>query len=133
MPKVSTEHKKALAEGRQQSAAIRAYLNALETEAANRKRGRRRTPDGIRQRIASLEEGMKQEDPLKRLNMIQEQMDLQDELDRIEQVEDPADYEQGFIEAVKPYSERKGITYSAWRKLGVPAATLKKANFSRSM
>ena len=33
--------------------------------------------------------------------------------------------------AAKGYSERKGISYAAWREAGVPAATLKAAGISR--
>ena len=29
------------------------------------------------------------------------------------------------------YAERKGISYAAWRELGVPADVLKKANITR--
>ena len=36
-----------------------------------------------------------------------------------------------FVDAAAEYSERKGITYSAWRELGVPAAVLKRAGVKR--
>ena len=40
--------------------------------------------------------------------------------------------EAGFVEHARSYSERKGISYSAWRETGVPAAALKKAGISRT-
>lgn len=132
MPKVTQEHKKAMAEGRQQAAAIRTYLDALEAQAAGRKRGRPRTPESIQNRIAALDEQMDSAAPLKRVQLIQEKMDLQDELVGLENKVEPEQYEPDFVKAAKGYSERKGITYGAWRELGVPAAVLKKAGISRS-
>jgi hypothetical protein len=35
------------------------------------------------------------------------------------------------VKSAAPYSERKGITYSAWREVGVPANVLEKAGISR--
>jgi glutamine synthetase type III len=132
MPKVTQEHKKAMAEGRQQAAAIRTYLDALESQAAGRKRGRPRTAESIQNRLAALAEQISNADPLKRVQLIQEKMDLENELYQMEQVVEPEMFEEDFVAAVKGYSERKGITYHAWRELGVPAATLKRAGLSRS-
>jgi hypothetical protein len=39
--------------------------------------------------------------------------------------------EKEFVRAAKGYSERKGITYGAWREFGVPAEVLRKAGISR--
>jgi hypothetical protein len=35
------------------------------------------------------------------------------------------------VGAAKAYSERRGISYAAWRELGVEAAVLKKAGIGR--
>ena len=40
--------------------------------------------------------------------------------------------EAGFVEYAKAYSERKGITYAAWREAGVPASILKDAGIKRT-
>ncbi len=45
---------------------------------------------------------------------------------------DLAELENGFEKVAKGYAERKGITYSAFRQIGVPAAVLKKAGISRT-
>ena len=50
---MSDEHKAALAEGRRQGAAVRAYLEALENNRP--KRGRRRTPESMMAKLAELE------------------------------------------------------------------------------
>jgi hypothetical protein len=40
--------------------------------------------------------------------------------------------ETDFIRVAGAYAQRKGITYHAFRAVGVPAATLKKAGIPRS-
>src|SRR3954471_22465795 len=75
---MSDEHKEALALGREQGRAVRRYLEALE--AHRPKRGRKRTPDSMQKRLASIEERLPSADPLTRVQLIQERMDLQYEL-----------------------------------------------------
>jgi hypothetical protein len=127
--KMSAEHKAALAEGRTQSKAVRQYLEALE--AHRPKRGRKRTPESIKKRLDALEGQIESADPLKRLQLIQERMDLTNELTNMEDKPDLASLEKGFTDAAKAYGSRKGITYAAWRELGVDPATLKAAGITR--
>jgi uncharacterized protein YicC (UPF0701 family) len=126
---MSDEHKKALAEGRSQGRVVRNYLEALD--AHKPKRGRKRTPDSIRKRLDRIEQELPDADQLKRLQLVQERLDLQQELESTEQKVDLSALEKEFATAAKPYSERKGISYAAWRELGVPAAVLKKAGIGR--
>lgn len=127
---MSDEHKAALAEGRAQGRAIRSYLDALD--AHKPKRGRKRTPESIKKRLAALEGDIATADPLRRVQLIQERMDLEHELAASEVTLDLAGLEAGFIASAKEYSERKQISYAAWRELGVPAAVLKSAGISRA-
>jgi hypothetical protein len=127
---MSDEHKAALAEGRTQSKAVRHYLEALE--AHKPKRGRKRTPDSIKKRLDALEDQIESADPLKRLQLIQERMDLTQELANMEDKPDLSALEKGFTSAAREYGKRKGITYAAWRELGVDPATLKAAGISRA-
>ena len=62
---------------------------------------------------------------------MQEQLDLQRELERLEAKVDLGGLEREFVRVAKPYSERKGISYAAWRELGVSADVLKKAGITR--
>jgi len=126
---MSAEHKAALAEGRTQSKAVRQYLEALE--AHKPKRGRKRTPDSIKKRLDALEGQIESADPLKRLQLVQERMDLTNELASMEDKPDLDALEKGFREAAKAYGQRKGITYAAWRELGVDPSTLKAAGITR--
>ena len=50
---MTDEHKAALAEGRAQGRAVRAYLEALETNKP--KRGRKRSPASMRTRIEAID------------------------------------------------------------------------------
>jgi hypothetical protein len=127
---MSDEHKAALAEGRSQSKAVRQYLEALE--AHRPKRGRKRTPDSIKKRLDALDGLIDSADPLKRLQLIQERMDLTNELSSMDNKPDLDALEKEFTGAAKAYGQRKGITYAAWRELGVDPATLKSAGITRA-
>jgi hypothetical protein len=127
---LSDEHKAALAEGRAQGRAVRRYLEALE--AHKPKRGRKRTPDSMKKRLDRIERDLVDADPLRRLQLVQERLDLNAELTRNDEKVYLTQLEDDFAGAAKPYSERKGISYAAWRELGVSAATLKKAGISRT-
>jgi hypothetical protein len=127
---MTPEHKAALAEGRAQGRAIRLYLEALE--AHKPKRGRRRTEASIAARLETIDDQIADADPVKRLDLIQERLDLTDELARMQETVDMSALEQDFVGAAAGYSERKGISYSAWRELGVEPAVLKKAGIPRT-
>ncbi|MEQ8716508.1 MAG: hypothetical protein RIE08_02760 [Acidimicrobiales bacterium] len=126
---LTPEHKAAMAQGRAEGRAVRSYLEALE--AHKPRRGRRRTPESINKRLAKIAEEIDNADQLTKLNLIQERMDLTEELEASENKPDLSELEAGFISAAANYSERKGITYAAWRELGVPAATLRDAGIRR--
>lgn len=127
---MSDEHKAALAEGRNQGRAVRRYLEALE--AHKPRRGRKRTPESIQKRLGKIESELANADALKRLQLIQERLDLTAELESAEAKVDLSELEAGFVDAASAYSARKGISYAAWRELGVDAAVLKRAGISRS-
>jgi hypothetical protein len=127
---MTDEHKAALAEGRNQGRAVRNYLDALE--ATKPKRGRKRTADSIKKRLATIESELGGTDPLKALNLRQERRDLQAELTAMDESVDTAEVEKAFVAAAKGYGQRRGISYEVWREAGVPAETLKKAGISRS-
>lgn len=127
---MSDEHKAALAEGRNQGRAVRRYLEALE--AHKPKRGRKRTSDSIQKRLGKIDGELAGADPLQRLQLIQERIDLLAELETADSKVDLSELEQGFVDAAAAYSSRKGISYAAWRQLGVEAAVLKRAGISRA-
>lgn len=126
---MTDEHKAALAEGRAQGRAVRTYLEALE--AHKPKRGRKRTPTSMRARIEKIDATIDDADPVKRLQLVQERMDLERAIEAAETTVDLTALEDDFVQAAKAYGERKGITYAAWREVGVSAALLKRAGISR--
>ena len=126
---MSAQHKAALAQGRREGRAVKQYLEAL----GSRRPGRPVTPARLRDKIASLESRIaEEEDPLKALEMRQERLDAEAALARAEATEDFAALEDAFIEHAKSYSERKGISYSAWRESGVAADVLRRAGIPRT-
>ncbi len=126
---MSEEHKAALARGRRESRAVKKYLTALNS----RRPGRPVTVDGLKKKIDSIDSRLgNEEDPLKVLDLRQERLDAEDSLAELESREDLDELEKGFVDVAKSYSERKGISYTAWRQSGVPAAVLKKAGVPRT-
>ena len=126
---MTDEHKAALALGREQGRAVRAYLEALE--GSKPKRGRKRTPESVAKRLEAVEAQLPDADPVKRLQLVQERLDLRAELETKEDTVDLAGLEADFVGAAKGYRDRKGISYAAWREVGVPASALKAAGISR--
>ena len=126
---MSDEHKAALAEGRRQARAIKAYLKAI----AGRGPGRPVTPESLKNRLARLEEQLQAtSDPLRKVDLIQRRIDTEAALEAAEASVDIVALQRGFVEAAPGYSSRKGISYGAWREAGVPAAVLKEAGISRA-
>lgn len=127
---LSDEHKAALAKGRRQARAVRDYLEALEAES---KRGRSTDPDTLKERIGRYEQQAEdEEDPARRVELIQKRLDAEKQLAAVEDQPDMDALEGRFKEAVKEYSERKGISYTAWREAGVPASVLRDAGVPRT-
>lgn len=130
MAKMTDEHKAALAKGRRQARAVKEYLQALEQD--GRSRGRLDESD-LKERIERLDSEIESEDnPAKRVELIQKRLDYEQRLENLEEAPDVEALERDFVEAVREYSERKGISYTAWREAGVPAAVLKEAGMPRS-
>ena len=127
---MSDEHKAALAEGRNQGRSVRRYLEALD--AHKPKRGRKRTTESMRKQLNRIDAELPSADPLKRLQLIQERLDLKAELDAAGTKVDLTGLEKDFVEAAAAYSRRKGISYAAWRELGVEPAVLKRAGIKRT-
>ena len=127
---MSDEHKHALAVGREESRAVRRYLEALE--AHKPKRGRKRTTESIQSRLRQIDDRVNGADPLTRVHLVQERLNLETELANKEEAVDLKALEEGFVEAAKSYGERKGITYAAWRAAGVDANVLRRAGIPRT-
>ncbi len=127
--KAKASAQKAEKSTRLSSRPIKQYLEALETNKP--KRGRKRTPDSIARRLERIDEEIATASQVKKLELTQERMNLTDELANMQAPVDMSAIEDEFVAAAKSYGEHKGISYAAWREIGVPAAVLKRAGISR--
>lgn len=129
---MSDEHKTALAAGREQSRAVRSYLDALDLHKP--KRGRKRTSETVLRQLAEVESQLTTAVGAERLELLQRRRDLQTELDGLDQ-DGGVDLEvlkEGFVRFGRDYAERKGIDYRTFREFGVPPSVLKEAGIPRT-
>ena len=127
---LTAEHKEALALGREQSRVVKRYLEALEERRP--RRGRRRTAESVQRQLAGIEEKLAGADPLTRLRLLQDRIDLQKEAEVSAGDVDITALEDDFVKVARSYSDRKGISYAAWREIGVDAPVLKRAGIRRA-
>ncbi len=115
---------------RKNADAVRRYLETLA--GAKKGGGRRRTPESITKRLDAIEAALADAGALQRLALLQERIDLNGQLKALTATPDTAGLEAEFIAAAKSYGEAKGITYAAWREMGVPAEVLKAAGIAQT-
>lgn len=126
---MSEEHKAALAQGRKESRAIKAYLEALEA----RKPGRPVSKESLTKRMEKVNQKLEEtENPLESVELIQSKLDIKKALSEIENAVAMEELEAGFIEHARSYSDRKGVSYTAWREFGVPAKVLRSAGIKET-
>lgn len=122
---MSEEHKAALARGRREARAIKAYLGAL----AEKRPGRPVTKESLTKRLESVESKIDDSDnPLETVDLIQSKLDIEQALKDLDGAADMESLEADFVEHAASYSERKGVSYTAWREFGVPAKVLRAAD-----
>ena len=126
---MSDQHKAALAEGRNEGRVVREYLEAIRSNKG--RPGRKRTPDSVARRLKAIEVELRAASPVRELELVQERLDLSQELERMNSKVDPATIEAKFAKVASGYSQRKGISYAAWRAVGVEPTVLKKAGIGR--
>ena len=126
---MSQEHKAALAKGRLEARSIKAYLEALDS----RKPGRPVTKESLDKRLERVNGKLSDEiDPLKRVDLMQSKLDIEAALANVEDGANIEELAAGFVAHARSYSDRKGISYTAWRKFGVPADVLRKAGIAET-
>jgi hypothetical protein len=127
---MSNQHKKALAQGREQGRAIRRYLDALARQKP--RRGRRRTVESANRQLRETVDQLTNARSLARVELLQRRIDLEAEIASLGQggASDLSELEAGFVAAAKEYSERKGITPQAWLQGGVPRSVLRQAGLT---
>ena len=128
---LSNAHKAALAKGRSQAHAVRLYLEALE--ASRPRRGRKRSPETIQERLTEIEAEYETASAIRALHLLQERRNLEGELATLDDADDEAlpQLERGFVQNACAYAEAKGIEYATWREAGVSADVLRAAGIER--
>ena len=129
---ITDDHKAAISAGRAENAAVAAYLDAL---ARPRRRGRpKRKPAELRADLRAVVKALDEpQTALDRLHLIARREALEEALAGDQAAADPrALAEPGFVEHAARYSQRRGITWAAWREVGVPAPVLKAAGIDRN-
>lgn len=121
---VTPEHKAAMIQGRTETRVVRQYLEALEVRQSG---GRRRSKESLQKKLAAVEQDLESAEAVGRLHLVQERINLQKAIEAAEQNVDIDALENGFIDIAASYSERKGISYQAWREVGVSPKVLQAA------
>ncbi len=111
---------------------VRRYLSALETSKPGR--GVKRAADAVGNRITKIDELLVSADPLTRVHLTQERIELHAEYVRITNGNHPdvSQLERDFVRVVRSYGDRHGITYAAWRQVGVEATVLEQAGIHKA-
>lgn len=122
---MSDAHKAALAVGRTEGKVVREYLEALRANKGTP--GRKRTPESIDKRLKAIELNLQSANPMTELRLIQERLDLESERSAMEATVDLGAVEAAFIKIANSYSQRTGVSYKAWRAIGVSSAVLRAA------
>ncbi|MBW3581253.1 MAG: hypothetical protein KY447_11710 [Actinobacteria bacterium] len=115
-----------------QTRLVRRYLSAIEVSRPGR--ATRRAREAVTSRIAKVDELLVSADPLARVHLTQERIELQTEQVRLgngSQV-DLDQLERDFVRVARSYSDRHGLTYAAWRQVGVATDVLDQAGIFRA-
>lgn len=129
---LTDSHKEAMAQGRRQSRAINAYLQKLHE--VKPRRGRRRTTESIKARLAEIDETLPKASLLRALSLNSERENLESELRSLQGDAGPSlgEVEDEFVMVAREYSVRKGISFAAWKDAGVPIDVLQRAGISKN-
>ena len=124
---MTDDHKNAIRQGRLQANTVKAYLETLDID-----RRRVSDPATLKKRLAAVEGRLDTEgNVLKSLELRQQRLDLIRALAAATTEVDDRDLEKEFVEVASEFAQRKGITYSAFREMGVPPKVLAAAGIKR--
>ena len=127
---LSAEHKAQMARGREEARIVRSYLATIDT--GPKRPGRRRSPETVAKQIAQVNAQLREARGIERLNLVKQRRDLEAARAGLLPAADRGGLERDFVRVARSYGERRGIDYSMWREVGVPAAVLSKARVPRT-
>ncbi|MGD2100836.1 MAG: hypothetical protein PVG83_01240 [Acidimicrobiia bacterium] len=91
------------------------------------------TKESLQKRLDNVNEKLDHaSDPLERVDLIQSRLDIEKALSEVTSGNDLDALQKGFVEHAESYSDRKGVSYTAWRELGVPAKVLREAGIKET-
>jgi hypothetical protein len=128
---MTASHKKALARGRELSATVDRYLQAINTP---KRRGRKVSVATLQKRLKDAQETAKTGSGVAKVLAAQDVRDLKAKIAEATApgTVDLKQLEADFLKIAKTFSEQRNITYGAWRDAGVSAAILQKAGIART-
>ena len=102
---------------------VRRYLSALDAQRVGRTLAK--TAESLHFRMHQIDTEMMSADPVQRLHLTQERIDLHAEYLRLTTgANDISELEKAFVRVARGYGDRHGISFSAWRQIGVDAEVL---------
>lgn len=120
MPPTEQLHTPEMHEKNNRSKTVSLYLRSLEGDTAS--------PEEIRRKIAKLTEKIAKTSGVNKLRLIQDRLDLRS---RLNNIKDTTSLEERFIAVAAQFSVENGISWSAWRVIGVPVKVLEAAKIPR--
>lgn len=126
---LTEQHKQQMRIGRQQSAAVRHYLQAIATVGGNVQDPAAQI-ERAKTKLSDLESGIPNSNPIERLKLTQEVLNLKGRISKLSALNEVTDAEGPFVECAKAFSDRFGITRAAWKAQGVPGEVLDKAGIT---
>lgn len=110
-----------------QAKTLQAYIDAL-TDAPTTKW----TPETLKKQLEGVEENLAAANSaLQKLTLIQRKLDIEKQLGILCGVQSFEQIEQAFVDIGLDLATRKGITYEAFRLIGIPAGVLERAGIKR--
>lgn len=127
--KLTDKEKAAIVKGREETEAVKAYLDSLGTRP-----GRRIDPKTIERRLAQAKQELNAaENSLRKVELTEKVLRLEKALEEARKGGgDSQSLEKQFIQHAAAFAKRKGISYKAFRQLGVPPSVLAKAGIKRT-
>jgi hypothetical protein len=102
---------------------VRRYLSALDAQRLGRSTAK--TAESLHLRMHQIDTELMSADPVRRLHLTQERIDLHAEYLRLTTgSSDLSELEKAFVRVARGYGDRHGISYSAWRQIGVDSEVL---------
>ncbi len=127
--KLTEKDKAAIRKGREETEAVKAYLDSLQMRGV-----RRVDPKVIERRLAKAQQELSAADnSLRKIELTEKVLRLEKALAAARKGGGKGpDLEKGFIQHAASFAKRKGISYQAFRQMGVHPSVLAKAGIQRT-